>query len=171
MVALPDLLIVPGQSFIVLPLNGWDMPVAEVRLAGRHTCDSDDCYPQPGQPPLTLPALGKGLLIAIFGVGAYQQSLSGRGGAHHCLAPELRRIVIEHDVHHGGLVMRKVPPQSLEALMALLGYENTASYRLPQPEAEETMLQISIGYSGAFSPTVVGHAGRTQSACFDLCPQ
>src|SRR6185436_21179227 len=79
MVALPDSLIVEGQQFIVLPLDRWEAPARAVRLAGRRTCDSDDIFPRPSQPPLVLPAVGDGgtridqpLHLAIFGVGAYQ---------------------------------------------------------------------------------------------------
>ena len=120
MVALPDSLIVPGQEFIILPLDGWDRPVRPVRLAGRLTCDSDDFFPRPGSPPLLLPEPYPGQKIAFFGVGAYQQMIAGRGGAHHCLTPEMRRIIIERD--EDALVVREVAPQNLGQIMALLGY-------------------------------------------------
>jgi arginine decarboxylase len=66
-------------------------------------------------------------VLAFFGVGAYQQMISGRGGAHHCLTPEMRRIVIEQD--DDALVIREIAPQNLETIMNLLGY--------PQGEAIE----------------------------------
>ena len=121
MVSLPDTLIVEGQSFIVLPLDNWHQPVRPVRLAGRYTCDTDDYYPRPGQPPLMLPDAGEGMVLAFFGIGAYQQMLSGRGGAHHCLTPEMRRIVIEADGND--LIVRDVPAQQLNDIMQLLGYQ------------------------------------------------
>lgn len=120
MVSLPDTLIVHGQEFIMLPLDGWDDPARQVRLAGRATCDSDDFLPRPGNPPLYLPEPRPGQKIAVFGVGAYQQMIAGRGGAHHCLTPEMRRIIIERD--EDALVVREVAPQSLGQIMALLGY-------------------------------------------------
>lgn len=120
MVSLPDALIVEGQQFITLPLDGWEAPVRGVRLAGRRTCDSDDVFPRPSQPPLPLPATDGGLVVAFFGVGAYQQMISGRGGAHHCLSPEMRRVVIERD--GDALVVREVAPQGLGQIMELLGY-------------------------------------------------
>ena len=120
MVSLPDTLIVEDQQFIVLPLDRWEQPAHGVRLGGRRTCDSDDMFPRPSQPPLMLPEDGKGLVVAIFGVGAYQQMISGRGGAHHCLSPEMRRIIIEQD--GDALVVREVEPQSLGTIMGLLGY-------------------------------------------------
>jgi arginine decarboxylase len=90
-----------------------------------------------------LPEDGKGLVVAVFGVGAYQQMISGRGGAHHCLSPEMRRIVIERDGDPstgsglGALVVREIAPQSLGAIMGLLGYSTEAlepvTPRLPAP--------------------------------------
>src|SRR5262249_44394120 len=116
MVALPDILIVKGQQFIVLPLNHLDAEAGPVVLGGRRTCDWDDFYPrvgtggvgEQGGPDLILPLVGDGgwgmgvgkkiyhppspiphpLLLAFFGTGAYQAMLAGEGGAHHCLAPE-----------------------------------------------------------------------------------
>ncbi len=120
MVSLPDSLIVDDQQFVVLPLDGWEQPARAARLAGRRTCDSDDIFPRPAQPPLVLPEQGEGMVLAVFGVGAYQQMISGRGGAHHCLSPEMRRIIIEQD--GDALVVREVQPQSVAAIMALLGY-------------------------------------------------
>ncbi len=133
MVSLPDSLIVPGQEFIILPLDGWDRPAHPVRLAGRLTCDSDDFFPRPGSPPLILPEPYPGQKIAFFGVGAYQQMIAGRGGAHHCLTPEMRRIIIERD--EDALVVREVAPQSLGQIMSLLGYAcETLELPLHQPE-------------------------------------
>jgi arginine decarboxylase len=130
MVTLPDMLFVEGQEFIVLPLDGWEAPVQPARLGGRYTCDSDDFFPRASQPPLMLPASGEGTILAIFGVGAYQQMISGRGGAHHCLTPEMRRIIVERD--DDALVVREVQPQSLGRIMELLGY---ASESLEAPAA------------------------------------
>jgi arginine decarboxylase len=143
MVSLPDALIVEDQEFIVLPLDRWDTPAQAVRLGGRRTCDSDDIFPRPGQPALMLPEDGKGMVVAVFGVGAYQQMISGRGGAHHCLNPEMRRIIIEQDgdpatgTGLGALVVRELAPQSLGAIMGLLGYVaeplETGARGLPVP--------------------------------------
>lgn len=137
MVSLPDTLIVEGQSFIVLPLDDWHQPVRPVRLAGRYTCDTDDFYPRPGQPPLMLPDGGEGMVLAFFGIGAYQQMLSGRGGAHHCLTPEMRRIIIEAD--GDDLVVRDVPAQQLNDIMQLLGYQQATLdlQRADEPEPRE----------------------------------
>ncbi|NWG21759.1 MAG: arginine decarboxylase [Chloroflexi bacterium] len=137
MVSLPDSLIVPGQEFIILPLDGWDRPARQVRLGGRATCDSDDFFPRPGSQPLFLPAPYEGQMIAVFGVGAYQQMIAGRGGAHHCLTPEMRRIIIERD--EDALVVREIEPQSLGQIMGLLGY---ADVMLELPAQRPTRVPV-----------------------------
>jgi arginine decarboxylase len=120
MVSAPDTLIVDDQQFIVLPLDGWNDRAQQVRLGGRRTCDSDDQYPRPGGEPLVLPHTNGGLRIAVFGVGAYQSMLSGKGGAHHCLSPEMKRIIIEQIGDRQ--VVRVVEEQSLAQIMTALGY-------------------------------------------------
>jgi len=139
MVSLPDTLIVEDQQFIVLPLDRWDAPAHGVRLGGRRTCDSDDMFPRPSQPALILPDVRtedlemRPLYVAIFGVGAYQQMISGRGGAHHCLNPEMRRIIVEQD--GDALVVREIAPQGLGTIMSMLGYnaEPLEQPARPQP--------------------------------------
>lgn len=124
MVALPDILIVEDQQFIVLPLNCFDAPAGPVVLGGRRTCDSDDFYPRTGDPPLVLPLIDEQanppLYIAFFGTGAYQAMLSGEGGAHHCLAPEAPKLIIEE--RDGALVTRVISEQSWEDVIGELGY-------------------------------------------------
>ncbi len=131
MVSFPDMLLVEDQEFVVLPLDDWDAPVTPVRLAGRRTCDSDDLYPRPHQEPLLLPATGKGLTVAVCGAGAYQQMIAGRGGAHHCLNPEPRRV--EAREVKGQLILRSQAPQSKAAIMQQLGYApSRVAIPLPQ---------------------------------------
>jgi arginine decarboxylase len=140
MVALPDILIVKGQQFITLPLNYLDAEAGPVVLGGRRTCDSDDFYPRDGDPALILPYLADGgremgdvelpgqppttnaapLLVAFFGTGAYQAMLSGEGGAHHCLAPEAPKLIVED--RDGALVSRVIGEQSWEDVLGELGY-------------------------------------------------
>jgi len=119
MVSAPDTLIV-DQEFVVVPLDGWDTAVQAVRLGGRRTCDSDDLYPRSHRPALMLPEFQAGMVLAVCGVGAYQAMIGGKGGAHHCLNPEMRRIIIEQDGDQ--LVMREIAPQNLMAQMSALGY-------------------------------------------------
>lgn len=122
MVTLPDALLVEGQEFVILPLSDWDRPVRAVRLGGRRTCDSDDVYPRPQREPLLLPDTGAGLVLAVCGVGAYQQMIAGRGGAHHCLSPEPARIIVTE--REGRLVSRYVPQQDQATIIRLLGYQS-----------------------------------------------
>ncbi|CAA9276360.1 MAG: Biosynthetic arginine decarboxylase [uncultured Chloroflexia bacterium] len=133
MVSAPDSVIVDDQQFIILPLKGWDARAQEVRIGGRRTCDSDDAYPRPGAEPLVLPETEGGLIVGVFGVGAYQQMLAGRGGAHHCLNPEMRRIVIEEGPR--GLTLREVGEQSLSQIMRALGYNQPTRDRRRAPLA------------------------------------
>ncbi|NJN15219.1 MAG: arginine decarboxylase [Oscillochloris sp.] len=121
MVSLPDSILVHGQEFVILPLSDWNRPVKPVRLAGRRTCDSDDVYPRPDQAPLMLPDTGAGLIVAVCGIGAYQQMISGRGGAHHCLNPEPARIIVRERA--GRLVVDYTPQQDQATIMRLLGYQ------------------------------------------------
>jgi arginine decarboxylase len=140
MVSLPDTLFVEGQQFVMLPLDNWDAPVRDVRLAGRRTCDTDDIFPRPAQPPLKLPSFERSdmqdrpYIFAVFGVGAYQQMIAGRGGAHHCLSPEMRRIIIERE--GDALTVREVAPQSVGAIMGLLGY-NRETLEPARPAVEQ----------------------------------
>ncbi|HEX6291699.1 MAG TPA: arginine decarboxylase [Herpetosiphonaceae bacterium] len=150
MVSAPDTLIVDDQQFIVLPLDGWDERAQEVRLGGRRTCDSDDVYPQPGQEPLVLPKTSGGQIIAVFGVGAYQSMLGGKGGAHHCLNPEMKRVIIEQEGDR--LVTRVIEQQSLTQIMTALGYgtetqparvRRTPAPRVRRPDTWRTVIRMS----------------------------
>jgi arginine decarboxylase len=131
MVSAPDSVLV-DQEFVILPLDGWERNVRAVRFGGRRTCDSDDVYPRPDRPALMLPERGKGMIVAVCGVGAYQSMISGRGGAHHCLAPEMRRVVIEEV--DGKLVYTSTAEQGLEEIMRLIGYAN------PKPAVPSTIV-------------------------------
>jgi arginine decarboxylase len=60
------------------------------------------------------------LLVAFFGTGAYQAMLSGEGGAHHCLAPEAPKVIVEEQ--GGALVTRVVGEQTWADVLGELGY-------------------------------------------------
>jgi hypothetical protein len=62
----------------------------------------------------------EGLLIAFFGTGAYQAMLAGEGGAHHCLAPEAPKLIVEDQ--GGALVTRLIGEQSWDDVLGELGY-------------------------------------------------
>jgi arginine decarboxylase len=162
MVSAPDTLIVDDQQFIILPLDGWDDPAQAVRLGGRRTCDSDDQYPRPGQEPLVLPETQGGQLIAVFGVGAYQSMISGKGGAHHCLSPEMKRVIIERDGDR--LVTRVVEEQSLSQIMTALGYSSetqpararrSPAPRVRRPDVWRNVVRIGGQRRAAENPWVL----------------
>ncbi|MCU0494103.1 MAG: arginine decarboxylase [Chloroflexaceae bacterium] len=145
MVSIPDSVLVENQQFIILPLEGWDAPTRPVRLGGRRTCDSDDVYPRPHAEPLQLPDSGAGTVLALFGIGAYQQMISGRGGAHHCLSPEPQRIIIREV--NGRLVSDYVPQQDRATMMGLLGYKpaqvsEPLTLEWPQPTLEPALQPV-----------------------------
>lgn len=82
--------------FILLPLNGWNRNYQRVLLGGL-TCDNDDYYYNDGQ--LFLPKIEEDepLYLAFFHTGAYQDALSGFGGAKHCLIPNPKYIMIDKE--------------------------------------------------------------------------
>jgi arginine decarboxylase len=158
MVSLPDSILVDGQEFVILPLDGWERPAREARLAGRRTCDSDDVYPRPHRAPLVLPEAGEGVVIAICGVGAYQQMISGRGGAHHCLSPEPARVIITE--HEGRLVSRYVPQQDQATIMRLLGYQPQSTHApAERPAAPARTPAVANPRPLRVAPVAVGAGG------------
>jgi len=112
-----------GQNFIILPLNGWGREAVKVRLGGI-TCDPDDTYYKHEKDNfIYLPATkdGEDLYIGIFGVGAYQEMISGVGGVHHCLLPEGNELVIYRK--DGKLQFDKITPlQAPEKVLKILDY-------------------------------------------------
>ena len=76
-----------GEHFFIIPLTNLDSPRREVRLAGM-TCDEDDVYPPHGSTrKFSLPIRTEELYLGIFGIGAYEEMLSGFGGLQHCSLP------------------------------------------------------------------------------------
>lgn len=118
---LPDMWAL-GQRFIVLPLNGWDREHQNVILSGL-TCDPDDYYSGESS-NLVLPQLKEDepLYIGVFGVGAYQEMLSGIKGVHHCLIPEPTELVIYKE--NGILMIDKTSnTQSPDTILQLLDFK------------------------------------------------
>jgi arginine decarboxylase len=61
------------------------------------------------------------LLIVFFGTGAYQAMLAGEGGAHHCLAPEAAKLIVEE--RDGALATRVIGEQTWADVLGELGYQ------------------------------------------------
>jgi arginine decarboxylase len=122
-----------GDLDLILPLvdvgnketsrqGGQEHPIAQRSLSpGLPISRSLDLpvsrSPDPQSPiPNTQP-----LLIAFFGTGAYQAMLAGEGGAHHCLAPEAAKLIIEEQA--GAFSTRVIGEQSWADVLSELGYQ------------------------------------------------
>ncbi|MBX3101496.1 MAG: arginine decarboxylase [Bacteroidetes bacterium] len=96
MTNLPDIWAL-GQKYVLLPVNNWDAGYERVVLGGI-TCDSQDYYSDDAHINMVfLPKTRKVQYIGFFHTGAYQESLSGFGGIHHCLIPTPRHVLIHRN--------------------------------------------------------------------------
>jgi arginine decarboxylase len=126
MAAIPDMLIL-GKSFRILAAEGGNAACESVRL-GDLTCDSDGRYPPKAfgdDASVLLPAVEGPHHVVIFGVGAYQEILSGVRGAHHCGLLEAIELIIEPGAD-GQLQARLMPRQTSSEAASLLGYTDDA---------------------------------------------
>lgn len=123
MTTLPDTWAV-NKRFIMLPLNRWEDTYERVFLGGI-TCDSDDYYnSEQHVNAIYLPAYNrqKPLYIGFYNTGAYQDSIGGVGGLHHCLIPNPQHIIIDRDAD--GKLHYEVfsEHQTDESMLEILGY-------------------------------------------------
>ena len=60
--------------------------------------------------------------IGFFNTGAYQETIGGYGGLHHCLIPQPKHILIDRD--ENGILATEVfsEQQKAEEVLAILGY-------------------------------------------------
>jgi len=119
-----------GQEFIILPLNGWEKDYAKAKLGGV-TCDPDDTYYKSDKDNLLyMPKIepGEDLYVGIFGVGAYQEIISGVGGVHHCLLPEGNELIIYKK--KGKLVFDQITKlQTARKILNMLDYHGHHSLK------------------------------------------
>jgi arginine decarboxylase len=97
------LYLILGQSirFIMLAVNRWNETYERVLLGGL-TCDSDDYYNS-----IYLPKYNKeNHCTSGFNTGAYQETIGGYGGLHHCLIPQPKHILINRD--ENGIIATEV---------------------------------------------------------------
>ncbi|WP_306641133.1 arginine decarboxylase [Sanyastnella coralliicola] len=124
MTTLPDSWAI-NKRFMMLPVNGWEKPYERVFLGGL-TCDSDDYYnSEQHVNAIYLPVYSKekDLYIAFFNTGAYQDTLGGYGGIHHCLIPGPKHILIDRD-EKGELTVEVFgEEQESKDMLKILGYE------------------------------------------------
>lgn len=86
-----------NQRYITLPINNWENEYEKVYLGGI-TCDGQDYYSQEAnQNAIFMPKTRKVQYIGFFHTGAYQESLSGYGGIHHCLLPTPKHVLIRRN--------------------------------------------------------------------------
>ena len=123
MTTLPDTWAI-SRHFIMLPLNRWEDSYERVFLGGL-TCDSDDYYnSEQHTNAIYLPVFSdtKPLYIGFFNTGAYQETISGFGGVHHCLIPQPKHILINRN-DNGELEYEEFSEeQRPEDVLKLLGY-------------------------------------------------
>ncbi len=114
-----------NKRFIMLPINRWNEEYERVLLGGL-TCDSDDYYnSDQHMHAIYLPKYHKDkpLYIGFFNTGAYQESIGGFGGIHHCLIPQPKQILINKN-NEGELITSVFSEeQNAEGMLKTLGYD------------------------------------------------
>ncbi|MGM9806133.1 MAG: arginine decarboxylase [Candidatus Aphodosoma sp.] len=113
-----------NQRFVLLAVNNWNSEYERVNLGGL-TCDSEDFYnAEAHSNAVFMPKIsgGEEQYVGFFHMGAYQESLSGYGGIHHCLIPGPKLVVI--DVDEDGEYYTKLfaKEQSYKSMLKILGY-------------------------------------------------
>ncbi|MCE3008584.1 MAG: arginine decarboxylase [Bacteroidetes bacterium] len=121
MTSLPDIWAL-GQKYILLPVNNWDAGYERVVLGGI-TCDSQDYYSEDAHVNVVfLPKTRKVQYLGFFHTGAYQESLSGFGGIHHCLIPTPRHVLIRKNTDGGYAFEIFNEEQTSKQVLKILGY-------------------------------------------------
>lgn len=115
-----------SKKFVMLAVNRWNDEYERVLLGGL-TCDSDDYYnSEQNVNAIYLPKYkrDKPLYIGFFNTGAYQETIGGFGGLHHCLIPQPKHLLIDRD-KDGNLTTEVFSPQQKsEDMLKILGYLN-----------------------------------------------
>lgn len=123
MTTLPDTWAISSR-FIMMAINRWNDDYERVFLGGL-TCDSDDYYnSEQHMNAIYLPFFDKKkpLYIGFFNIGAYQDTISGYGGVHHCLIPQPIHLLI--DKNNKGELKYKIfrKSQCASEVLKILGY-------------------------------------------------
>ena len=114
-----------NKRFIMMAVNRWNDTYERVLLGGL-TCDSDDYYnSEQNMNAIYLPKYSKEkpLYIGFFNTGAYQETIGGYGGLHHCLIPQPKHILIDKD--ENGFLTTEVfsEQQTSKQVLDILGYK------------------------------------------------
>lgn len=124
--AIPDMLVIGRDDFIVLAANNANNTAQYMRL-GDLTCDSDGRWPtkdmeKKGVNGVLVPKSEKEQFMVIVATKAYGEQLTGVGGVGHCGLMEPVELIIEEiDGKPNG---RIVPRQGYKEASKLLGYSN-----------------------------------------------
>lgn len=114
-----------NKRFVMLPINRWNDEYERVLLGGL-TCDSDDYYnSEQHMNAIYLPRFRKEkpLYIGFFNTGAYQESIGGYGGIHHCLLPQPKQILISKDTSGKVITELFAEQQNAKEMLQTLGYD------------------------------------------------
>ena len=115
-----------SKRFVMLAINRWNEEYERVLLGGL-TCDSDDYYnSEQHMNGIYMPKYRKDkpLYIGFFNTGAYQETIGGFGGLHHCLIPQPKHLLIDRDAD-GNLTTQVFSEQQTAGdMLHLLGYAN-----------------------------------------------
>ncbi|WP_339649574.1 arginine decarboxylase [uncultured Salegentibacter sp.] len=116
-----------SKKFVMLPVNRWNDEYERVLLGGL-TCDSDDYYnSEQNVNAIYLPKYKKDkpLYIGFFNTGAYQETIGGHGGLHHCLIPQPKHLLIDKDEDGNIKTSLFSPEQNAEDMLKILGYNGS----------------------------------------------
>lgn len=113
-----------SKKFVLLAVNNWRDEYERVLLGGL-TCDSDDYYNSEAHSnAIYLPKFTrkKEQYIGFFHTGAYQETIGGFGGIHHCLIPQPKHLILDRD--ESGNLTQEIfsEEQTGESMIKLLGY-------------------------------------------------
>ena len=122
--AIPDMLVIDRDDFIVLAANNANNPAQHMRL-GDLTCDSDGRWPtkdmeKKGIKGVLVPKSDEKQLMVIVATKAYGEQLTGVGGVGHCGLMEPVELIVEEI--NGKPNARLVPRQGYKEASKLLGY-------------------------------------------------
>ncbi len=115
------------EKFILLPINKWDHEYSRVNIGGI-SCDHSDYYNsedlnQQILLPVNKPRDKEPLYLGFFHTGAYQDAISGYGGIKHCLIPSPKYVLIDKDKKGNFIDTLYRDEQSVNQMLAILGYE------------------------------------------------
>jgi len=113
-----------NKKFVMLAINKWNENYERIFLGGL-TCDSDDYYNSEAHSnAIFLPKYSEdsALYIGFFHTGAYQDTISGYGGVHHCLIPQVKHILIQKTASGEFVNTVYSREQKAKDVLKILGY-------------------------------------------------